>query len=210
MFRECLVSALIAQAGFLALGVGTDLEEVALAAAEKRPHIALVDISTSNPATLDLVRFIGREFPSTRLIVGVKAAEPSILKYVESGASGYVLGDASLEELITHVQTVLRGETICSPQIAYSAFSRLGNLAPANTDEAAYQPALLTPREMEVLRLMAEGLSNKEIAHRIYVSLYTVKNHVHNMLKGLGLRNRFELVQYAVDKGLIMRKSPPT
>jgi DNA-binding NarL/FixJ family response regulator len=133
----------------------------------------------------------------------VKEAEPAILSYVESGASGYVPGNASLEDLILHIQTILRGETICSPQVAYSAFSRLADLAPANGDNAGYKAMLLTPRELEILQLMVEGLSNKEIAQRLYISIHTVKNHVHKMLKGLGLSNRFELVRYAVNKGLV-------
>jgi two-component system, NarL family, nitrate/nitrite response regulator NarL len=169
----------------------------------KRPHVVLVDIGASDPGTLDLTRFIGREFPATRIIVGMREAGPAVLRCVESGASGYVPCDVSLEELIMHIRTTLRGETICSPQVAYRAFSRLADLASANSDEVAYQPSTLTPREMEVLQLMVEGLSNKEIAERIYVSLYTVKNHVHNMLKSLGLRNRFELVQHALNKGLV-------
>jgi len=185
------------------MGAGTDPAEIALSVAAKRPHVVLVDVSTSNPGTLDLVRFIKREFPRPRLIVGVREAEPAFLKYVESGASGYVPSNASLEDLIMHIRTILRGETICSPQIAYSAFTRLADLAPVNGDEVAYQPLLFTPREMDVLELMAKGLSNKEIAQGIYISLSTVKNHVHNMLKALGLRNRFELVRYAVNKGLV-------
>lgn len=210
MFRECLVSALSVRTPFLVEGAGMDADEIARALASNSPHVVLIDISASDEQTLDLIGFIAREFPKARIIVGVKEEGPGVLAYIERGAGGYILSDASLEELIAHIQAQFRGETVCSPRVAYSAFTRLAELAPEPADEARSEKSLLTPREMEVLQLMVEGLSNKEIAQRIFLSLHTVKNHVHKMLKELGMRNRFELAQYAIDNGLVLRRSRHT
>jgi DNA-binding NarL/FixJ family response regulator len=210
MFRECLVSALSVRTSLPVEGAGMDADEIARALAGNSPQVVLIDIGAAHQQTLNMIEFIGREFPKARIIAGVKEEGPAVLTYIERGASGYFISDASLEELIAHIQTQLRGETMCSPRVAYAAFLRLAELAPGLADEAAYKTSVLTPREMEVLQLMVEGMSNKEIAQKIFLSLHTVKNHVHKMLKELGMRNRFELAQYAIDKGLVLRKSRHT
>ena len=208
MIRECLVSALSGQPSFSVIGVGMDSNAVAEELASNSTHVVLIDACASSSNTLSLIEFIVRGFPETKVIVAVKEAGPEVLKYVEEGARGYVLSDASLDDLIMNIQMMLRGEALCSPRIAFGAFARLAELALKICDKALYKVSPITTRKMEVLQLLDEGLSNKEIAQKTCLSLYTVKNHVHAMLKELGLRNRFELVQYALHNGLVQAKSP--
>ena len=98
-----------------------------------------------------------------------------------------------------------QGETFCSPQIAYSIFSRVAELARKRHDRLIPEFGNVTLREIEILQLVSEGLSNKQIAQRLSLSLYTVKNHVHNVLEKLQARNRLEAVNYALDKGLLRK-----
>jgi two-component system, NarL family, nitrate/nitrite response regulator NarL len=115
---------------------------------------------------------------------------------VEAGARGYVLRGASIDNLRIAVESIARGETVCSPQITYSMFSRLAELA----HHAMGAQTILTTREMEILQLISQGWSNKRIANHLFVSLYTVKNHVHNILKKLQVQHRLEAVAYAYQR----------
>lgn len=169
---------------------------------ESRPHIVLVP--SLGARTADLTRAITRRFPEIRVIVfGIKELADPVTEVIEAGAAGYVREDASVDEFRDVVKLVARGETRVAPQIASSLFSRLAALAAASraTDQA--KNVKLTPRELEILRLVAEGLTNKEIAARLHVEQQTIKNHMHNILERLRLNRRQQAVQYAWEAGML-------
>ena len=137
------------------------------------------------------------------IIIGVPDKEEDILTCIEQeGAAGYLLMNASLHDLLMSINAVMRGEALCSPRIASLAFDRVSALARQVDRGYSINESKLTRREAEIVRLIDEGLSNKEIAARLHIEVSTVKNHVHNILDKLHLRNRYSAVKYAKAQGL--------
>ncbi|MDH4155390.1 MAG: response regulator transcription factor [Nitrospira sp.] len=131
------------------------------------------------------------------LVIDVPDREADILYCIEAGgASGYLLQNASLKDLEANLQAIARGETLCSPRIAHLAFCRMSLFARQEKRVAVSNDIALTRRELEIVRLIEEGLSNKEIAARLHVEVSTVKNHVHNILDKLQLPDRYSVVNH--------------
>jgi DNA-binding NarL/FixJ family response regulator len=108
-----------------------------------------------------------------------------------------------LEDLVGTIYSAYKGEAVCSPRIAYTIFARVAELSLRRLDDRILELLSLTPRESEVLGFIADGLSNKEIASQLNLSLYTVKNHVHNLMEKLRVHNRLEVVRHALRNGFI-------
>ena len=169
-----------------------------------QPDIILLDTSLPDKKATSLASQLIQEFPGIKLLMlGVTETDDEIGEYVEAGASGYVTKEASLDELLHAIELVSRGETLCSPQMAHLMFSHLSNLVRTSGNDTIAEPTTLSMREIEILQLIAEGLSNKQIANHLCLSLYTVKNHVHNILKKLQVQRRLEAVDYASRRGLV-------
>ena len=143
----------------------------------------------------DQIQSIKNEFPDAKvLILGVSGTEYEILEFIEAGASGYILPDSSLENMIETIRAVYRGQAMCSPDILPLLFERVASLRTQLQTVQNNQLANLTQRELEVLQLVNDGMSNKEIAASFQLELQTVKNHVHNILEKLRVKNRREAV----------------
>ncbi|HEU5091676.1 MAG TPA: response regulator transcription factor, partial [Nitrospira sp.] len=112
------------------------------------------------------------------------------------GAAGYLLIDSSLDDLIGNIKAVMNGETLCSPRVASLAFDRVSALTRQIESRQVVDKARLTKRETEIVRLIDEGLTNKEIAVHLHIEVSTVKNHVHNILDKLHLHNRYSAVKH--------------
>ena len=186
LFREGLARILQA-AGVLVVPLGTGdtvVDDVERAAAD----VAILDITT--PAMFGTIRHLAERCPALRLIaLGVTETGDDLVACARAGASGYVSRDSGPEELIAAIESVARGELLCSPQVAARLFRQLGAGASGALPPAAER---LTRREREVLTLLARGLSNKEIAAELHISLTTVKNHVHVVLEKLHVSRRGE------------------
>lgn len=122
------------------------------------------------------------------LVLGIRESEHEVVAAAEAGACGYVAHDRSIGDLVAAVERAARGEVVCPPRIVGCLFRRIGSLASERGEPAGF--AELTAREREVIELVGQGLSNKEIARRLGIRLATVKNHVHNSLGKLGVRRR--------------------
>jgi DNA-binding NarL/FixJ family response regulator len=207
LFRECLASMFAATERFTVHGLAEDAPTALEKARQHQPDVVLISLSLPHGAAFDLTKTITREWPDVKvLVLGLTEVESDILRCVESGAHGYVLKAMSLDDLKMAIELVMRGETVCSPQIAHLVFSRLATLARGYLPGGNHAWLKLTPREMEVLQLIAEGYSNKQIAHHLVLSLHTVKNHVHNILEKLQVRRRYEAVEHAYKREWLIRK----
>jgi DNA-binding NarL/FixJ family response regulator len=126
------------------------------------------------------------------IVLGVSETEADVLSWAEAGIAGYIPNTASIENLISMIDQIRLGEQICPPRISGSLLRRVSTAQ--RVSPAAFVPPMLTPRELEILRLVGDGLSNKEIARRLSVSLGTTKSHVHNILGKLNLHRRAEVM----------------
>lgn len=161
--------------------------------ANDHPQIALVD--TGGARGTHALRLIASSQPNVPVIaLAVPESEGEIVRLAEAGVAGYVTRDASLDELVEIIRGVLRGEAMCSPRMASTLLRRIAELSAARRYELPGAQPNLTSRELEIVNLIAEGLSNKEIASRLYIELPTVKNHVHNILLKLHVHRRNDAV----------------
>jgi len=174
---------------FLVVGAASNVDEAIALSTNTNPDIAIVDMATRQ--SLSVVRSLRRHRPVMRVVgFGVEEQEGEILACAEAGLAGYVPNDASLDDLVMRVESVHRGELLCTPRIAASLFRSLESNAHAATPRP--EGLALSAREREVLRMIDRGLSNKEIAVLLHIEVSTVKNHVHNLLDKLHVTSRSE------------------
>src|ERR1043165_3834412 len=209
LFYDCLVVALSPHADLDLLGYVPDLDELMAQAKALRPQIVLLDTCFSAGRVVDLIRRMSQELPVMKVIaLGLDESDPLVLRCIEAGAKGYVAKDQSVDALLNAISLIQRGETICSPRVAFTLFSRIAELAVDGHNELPAGVSRLTPREIEILQLISDGLSNNQIAQRLMLSLYTVKNHVHNILEKLETHSRNEAILLAARQGLLSRPQP--
>jgi DNA-binding NarL/FixJ family response regulator len=208
LLREGLVALLAEQADITVVGTaasgGKALEKIEAL----RPDVALIDIGMPRKDGLTVTQTLRREAPEVKVIIlGMPDLNEEIMACIEAGAAGYVLKEATFDYLVETIRAVHGGESFCSPRMAASLFSRIAELV--GERQAIIPPSAikLTAREVEIIKEIAEGLSNREIAQRLSIQLQTVKNHIHNILDKLQLHNRLEAVQYARDRNLLKRSS---
>jgi NarL family two-component system response regulator LiaR len=181
------------------VGEAADGVEAVLKARSLRPDVILLDLVMPRKDGIEAIGEIKRENPKARILVLTSFAEDEkVFPAIQSGALGYLLKDSSPQELLRAIREVYRGESSLHPAIARKLIGEL-NRPPENLPPTE-EP--LTEREVEVLSLVARGLSNQEIAERLVVSERTVRTHVSNILGKLHLANRTQAALYAVREGL--------
>ena len=132
---------------------------------------------------------------------GISKPGDGYVKYIEAGVKGYVFEEhSSLAELKMMIRQVVVDEICCPPEIAYAMFTRLSELSEENWWVNRADSMMLTPRELEILELVAEGMSNREISEKLFLSLHTIKNHIHKILHKLQVQCRTDAVKYAYEK----------
>jgi DNA-binding NarL/FixJ family response regulator len=156
------------------------------------PDVVLLSMSTSDAGAL--LQCVSRSRPEAKVIaVGVwEGDEPTIIACAEAGVTGYHLRDESFDELVSLIAKIAAGESMCSPKVAAILLRRLSTLAAERKPETG--DLVLTAREAQILRMLEQGLSNREIAEQLCIALHTVKNHVHSILGKLGVRTRGQAV----------------
>ena len=202
LFQECLASRLEASGQVRVAGQVDDLPSAAAWLADHPADLVLVDLSRYDERSTmqQLPGLAVRGVAPKVMVLGFSEDRDDFVRWAEAGACGYVLQESSLSDLLEAMDRVLGGEVFCSPKITYSMFHRLGELARERRRHDEVESLDLTPREMEVLRLIADGLTNRQIAERICLSIFTVKNHVHNILEKLDVERREAAVEKAYDR----------
>ena len=166
---------------------------------EQDVDVALVSTHLPDQGALKLTSAITEFTPSTKVLaLGMTEDKQRVLRYVEAGAAGYVLKDDSLEDMIETVRAAQDGKVFVSPQIAAAIIERLADLAhkTSGIEGNITDATSLTSRELEVLQLINDGLTNQQIAEQLVIEVGTVKNHVHNILDKLNVHTRGEAAAY--------------
>jgi RNA polymerase sigma factor (sigma-70 family) len=162
--------------------------------------VVLIDAAADKQGAIKTTWKIKRELPDVKVVIlGLAQNEKAILDFIEAGANGYVLKESPLSELLGVITAVNNKEMPCSPAVVASVFLRLSQLSRENRRRQIPLQTKLTQREQEILRLVAADLGNKEIAQQLNLSLSTVKNHVHNILKKLQVHHRRGAGHYVQD-----------
>jgi DNA-binding NarL/FixJ family response regulator len=199
MWREAVARDLTG-AGHEVVATAGDGGEAVRRAPAARPEVAVVDLQLPVLSGVEVTRALVAGGVRV-LVLSASGEQTDVLDAVKAGATGYLVKSASSQELLSAVEATARGEAVFTPGLAglvLGEYRRLSSAPAASPDDTPR----LTERETEVLRMVAKGLSYKDIAARLVISHRTVQNHVQNTLNKLQLHNRVELVRYAIEQGL--------
>jgi len=184
------------------VGEAGDGATAAALAAVSAPDVVLMDVRMPKLSGIEAITAVRNAAPDARIIMlTVSDEEADLYEAIKGGASGYLLKDASTDEVAQAVRVVADGQSLISPSMAMKLLDEFKQMS--RTDRTAPATPRLTERELEVLRLVAQGLNNREIAKQLFISENTVKNHVRNILEKLQLHSRMEAVMYAVREKLL-------
>ncbi len=166
---------------------------------ELKPNIVLIDLGLTNQDSLELVNLIKDEHKEVKVIVmDLLPLQDDIFRFVEAGVSGFILKDATVPEFSGTIRSVAEGGKVLPPTMAGSLFSQIMDYGVKEMgSKKVIQSVRMTKRESEIVKLIAEGLANKEIAHKLNLSIYTVKSHVHNILEKMALNTRVQIAIHA-------------
>lgn len=201
ILRDGIRALLEDQEDFAVVGEAEDGQAAVRMASQLKPDVVVMDIAMPILNGLEATRQIQRDLPQVRvLILTMHENEEYIRQVLAAGALGYVLKDAAARDLIGAIRTVYQGEAVLSPAITrlvIEDYLRWGDIRPQDMSNG------LTPREREVLQLIAEGYTNKSIAEILSISVKTVQTHRTNLMAKLDLHDRGELIKYAIQKKII-------
>ncbi|MBW2487057.1 MAG: response regulator transcription factor [Deltaproteobacteria bacterium] len=202
ILREGLRALLSADPKFEIIGEADDGRQAIRRVDNLAPDLVVMDLSMPRMTGMDAIREIKRRHPATKIIaLTVHKAEEYLRTTLQAGADGYVLKDATHVELLLAIQNVLAGKTYLSPSVSDTVIE--GYLGGKEDQIPSPRLGVLSPREREVLKLIAEGYKNKEIAGDLFISLKTVEKHRANLMKKLDLHNAAALTAFAIEQGLI-------
>ena len=204
LFRTAIASLVNAQDDFTVVGEAENGLIAVERAHELAPDLIVMDVEMPVMYGVEATRLLTEQMPGIRIVMlTVSDSEEHLFDAVRNGASGYLLKDLRPDQLYDMLRSVMRGDTPISPGVAGLLLSevRSGNLTAVEAPTATQGPPI-TARELEILQLVAEGLSNKQIGRRLSITEGTVKNHVHNALEKLHLDNRIQAASYIVRQGL--------
>jgi len=202
LFRRGLIMVLESEEGIEVVAEAEDGDEAIDKAAECAPDVVLMDVRMPKVTGIAATRAIADVVPTAKiLMLTVSDEEEDLFEAVKAGASGYLLKDSSIDEVAQAVRVVAEGQSLISPSMAVKLLDEFKEMS--RTDRDQVPTPRLTDRELEVLRLVATGLNNREVAKQLFISENTVKNHVRNILEKLQLHSRMEAVMYAVREKLL-------
>jgi DNA-binding NarL/FixJ family response regulator len=202
LFRRGLTMLLSVESDITIVGEAGDGATAAALAAASAPDIVLMDVRMPKLSGIEAITAVRNAAPAARIVMlTVSDEEADLYEAIKGGASGYLLKDASTDEVAQAVRVVADGQSLISPSMAMKLLDEFKQMSRGDRSQPA--TPRLTERELEVLRLVAQGLNNREIAKQLFISENTVKNHVRNILEKLQLHSRMEAVMYAVREKLL-------
>jgi DNA-binding NarL/FixJ family response regulator len=204
LFRRGLEMVLAQESDIEVVGEAGDGAEAVDKAADLLPDVVLMDVRMPRRSGIEACTAIKDVAPSTRIIMlTISDEEGDLYEAIKAGATGYLLKEISIDEVATAIRAVAGGQSLISPAMASKLLTEFASLVKRDGDRQQVPAPRLTERELEVLRLVARGLNNRDIAKQLYISENTVKNHIRNILEKLQLHSRMEAVVYAVREKLL-------
>jgi two-component system NarL family response regulator len=204
LFRRGLQMVLEQEPDIEVVGEASDGAEAVQKASDTLPDIVLMDVRMPKRGGIDACTAIHDAVPSTKIIMlTISDEEADLYDAIKAGAMGYLLKEISIEEVASAIRAVHGGQSLISPSMASKLLTEFASMIKRTDDRQQVPTPRLTDREMEVLKLVAKGLNNRDIAKQLFISENTVKNHIRNILEKLQLHSRMEAVVYAVREKLL-------
>ena len=176
-------------------------ENIMMIMRKHKPEVMILDLGLRSRSSLHLVKLVKKNYPSTKIItMDLIPMQADVFEFVEAGVSGFILKDATVKDFLKTIRAVANGSQVLPPNLTGSLFSQIVEHAVNGSKPSALLDSVrMTKRERQVIDLIADGASNKEIARQLHLSTYTVKSHVHNILEKLALNTRVQIAKYLHD-----------
>ncbi|OGU55347.1 MAG: hypothetical protein A2V66_04000 [Ignavibacteria bacterium RBG_13_36_8] len=199
LLREGITVMLKKQSDMHVVATVGNGENILLLMGKHKPNVLLLDLGLRNQNSLQIVKLVKKKLPQTKVIVmDLIPAQEDVLEFVQAGVSGFILKDATIHDFLKTIRSVSGGAQVLPPHLTGSLFSQIIDLAVSSSKPSLITESVrMTKRERQVIELIADGYTNKEIAQKLHLSIYTVKSHVHNILEKLALHTRVQIAKHA-------------
>jgi len=200
LLREGLTAMLEEQPDLHVVASFGDNDKIMPRIHDANAHLLLLDLGLRNHNSLKIAKTVKKELPSTKVVaMDLVPAQEDIYEFVQAGVSGFILKDATVSNFLKTIRSVVQGINVLPLNLTESLFSQivLQAVLRAETPKIVEESIRMTKRERQVMALIADGMTNKEIGTSLHLSTYTVKSHVHNILEKLALRSRLQIANYA-------------
>jgi len=205
LVRTGIVNLLSGEPGFEIIGEAADANELFDLLRHSQPDIAVVDIAMPGLSGIEITKKLHNEFPGIRiLILSMHTSEEFIFNAINSGARGYLPKNTSRKELIEAIYAIHRGEEFFAESISNVILKSYIKKAKSDSPDDENKESLLSKREIEVLRLFAEGMTNQEIADKLFISIRTVESHKNHIMARLELKTTVDLVKFAIRNNIVL------
>jgi DNA-binding NarL/FixJ family response regulator len=203
LLRDGISAMLDEQADIRVVGALGNSDRTITVIRTSKPSLVLLDLGLRAQNSLELVKSLRKAFVGLKIIVmDLVPMQSDVVAYVQAGVSGFILKDATVDDFLSTIRSVFGGETILPPQLTGSLFSQIVEHAVRGSGRSVLMESVrMTKRERQVVGLIADGMTNKEIAQELHLSTSTVKSHIHNILEKLALRSRVQIARYAHTSG---------
>jgi DNA-binding NarL/FixJ family response regulator len=199
LLRDCIATIIKKQSDMQVVSTVGNGENVLLIMGKVKPNVVLLDLGLRNQVSLQIVKLTKQHFEDTKIIVmDLIPLQTDVFEFIQAGVSGFILKDASIAEFLKTIRSVYQGIQVLPPHLTGSLFSQVVEQAiHSSKPSAIVESVRMTKREKQVIELISDGATNKEIAQKLHLSTYTVKSHVHNILEKLALSTRIQIAKYA-------------
>jgi len=198
ILRDGITALLDKEKDFTVTGLSDGGRDVVAMTRKVKPHVVLLDLGLESKNSLEIVENLKKEFPGIKIIgMGLAPSQADIMEFVQAGADGFILKDATLEDVANTIRSVSAGRIVLPSSMTTSLFFQIAEHALLKGKRNLRGATRMTQREKEIIALISDGMSNKQIASNLNIATFTVKSHVHNILEKLELQSRLQIARYS-------------
>ena len=198
ILRDGITALLDKEKDFTVTGLSDGERDVVAMTRKVKPHVVLLDLGLESKNSLEIVENLKKEFPGIKIIgMGLAPSQADIMEFVQAGADGFILKDATLEDVANTIRSVSAGRIVLPSSMTTSLFFQIAEHALLKGKRNLRGATRMTQREKEIIALISDGMSNKQIASNLNIATFTVKSHVHNILEKLELQSRLQIARYS-------------